>query len=396
MMSGEAIANFAIILHVLCSSCPCSSFAADTDCTSLQTVYQDILSQQGILGFIDKALPSSGLRRILLGKSTAEKKKIRRGLKRVMGWLNDWNIPALQQSRPDMLDSPLYGPYLLDKRFRHRRMRYILDYTVVDGHDNLHITAADILLVCLISSWCDGLKTHKGSLVRRVPNLLGYAQAMRSELSALLNGVYLPDKASVAAVSEDQYQADQPIEACECSAHMQMIWKLCMGDANWLDDDLGLKHLQSREGGSDYNFYFSPSRRDSQTNSSGSSSSRLVSCGVSSTASISESHPLTHISSNSEAYPACVGESGRLTAHDEALQEVRCADIEHVRHIADDLIQRVWWEGEDGASKVEYSNGINPCAAKYLDTGNSLAPASSDEVPAPVSTGQHCGTVYDR
>lgn len=95
--------------------------------------------------------PSHVLIGQLCGTNKGEKRKVARGLKRIIGWVQDWSdittLPSVQ------FQDALCTPILLDKRIRHRDMRYILDYSAVDKQNNTALCVADVLLAMLISSW---------------------------------------------------------------------------------------------------------------------------------------------------------------------------------------------------------------------------------------------------
>ena len=77
-----------------------------------------------------RASSSEQWRSTLCGTTKEEKRKIARGLRRVMSWESDW--ADFITSPCEQLSNALCGPVLFDKRLRHRGMKYILDYTPAD------------------------------------------------------------------------------------------------------------------------------------------------------------------------------------------------------------------------------------------------------------------------
>lgn len=128
-------------------------------------------------------VPNSKTLQSLCGESKDEKRVVARGLRKVLSWFKDWN--DTEMSLDEILSNPLSGSVLLDKKLRHRNIRYFVEYSSANKVDVPHIGAPDILLTMMISAWM-GKHSDACILIRdALPGIVGYVRRIRAELVQL-------------------------------------------------------------------------------------------------------------------------------------------------------------------------------------------------------------------
>lgn len=129
--------------------------------------------------------------RILCGRTKEERRAVSRAIKRVNEWKFLWEDIT---THPEVkLESPMCPFLLFDKKIRHRLIRYITQYTHNDAMTRTvdAISAADILLVSLMSDWLRAFEVHKMFLKATIPSLITYVASTRNflrEVNAKLFG----------------------------------------------------------------------------------------------------------------------------------------------------------------------------------------------------------------
>lgn len=120
---------------------------------------------------------------LFCGDSKEKKREVSRALKRVIGWATTW--ADLDTSASQQLKDPTCGHVLLDKKLRHRNIKYVLYCDTNSKVQQTHLTIADIHLAMTISKWMAALEPEKEIIVATIPAVVHFVKALRSELRAL-------------------------------------------------------------------------------------------------------------------------------------------------------------------------------------------------------------------
>ena len=148
---------------------------------------EGVLNTSHWLSFRDFGhIDTNMLVQLFCGDSKEKKREVSRASKRVIGWATTWT--DLDTSASQQLKDPTCGHVLLDKKLRHRNIKYVLDCDTNSKVQQTYLTIADIHIAMAISKWMAALEPEKEFIIATIPAVVNFVKTLRSELRAVEYG----------------------------------------------------------------------------------------------------------------------------------------------------------------------------------------------------------------
>ena len=119
---------------------------------------------------------------LLGGDNMLDRRKVNRGIKRVLDWEKDWND---YDTLPDkQMSYALNKKILFDKLIRRKNIKHIVNSTVQERSigNGVLLSVADVVLCAIIYPWLVAFPTYQNYLMMTIPCVIRYIQNIMKEI----------------------------------------------------------------------------------------------------------------------------------------------------------------------------------------------------------------------